>query len=402
MNLGIGQYPHQITALRINMQGLDLEALIWSIAILALPLLMAIPARLIWHMYVGKSLDQQEYRAKVRSILDSGQSLERHREKLGDEARQRNITIERVRLIETDVLFPLGLHHFILLPALIILPVAVLLASPLFLLVLPLMAFTEWVLIDRKVLVSSLKYLQDWTKWGIIHIPQVHREHDKLRQDLVSFHRMPRSVFLGLFAWLIVHWSLRSDFWVEFLISGVIYLVMLSVLEVISNAIAAELVFADASRTSLIQVEAWAESYINPLVGVGLLFLLGRDLMAEARGGNAILFSLTVLLVLFSVTVVGMAVEIGYAQRRGKKVRDTFAKQVVEVLDPVSYSFNRHEDRLLLHAECSMRDRLLGKAIIKERDAVTFGMIDNLPSRLDTEDSTMPARPDLSFLTQEE
>lgn len=384
------------------MQGLDLEALLWSIAILALPLLMAIPARLIWHMYVGKSLDQQEYRAKVRSILDSGQSLERHREKLGDEARQRNITIERVRLIETDVLFPLGLHHFILLPALIILPVAVLLASPLFLLVLPLMAFTEWVLIDRKVLVSSLKYLQDWTKWGIIHIPQVHREHDKLRQDLVSFHRMPRSVFLGLFAWLIVHWSLRSDFWVEFLISGVIYLVMLSVLEVISNAIAAELVFADASRTSLIQVEAWAESYINPLVGVGLLFLLGRDLMAEARGGNAILFSLTVLLVLFSVTVVGMAVEIGYAQRRGKKVRDTFAKQVVEVLDPVSYSFNRHEDRLLLHAECSMRDRLLGKAIIKERDAVTFGMIDNLPSRLDTEDSTMPARPDLSFLTQEE
>ena len=384
------------------MQGLDIEALLWSIAILALPLLMAIPARLVWHMYVGKSLDQQEYRAKVRSILDSGQSLERHREKLGDEARQRNITIERVRLIETDVLFPLGLHHFILLPALIILPVVVLLASPLFLLVLPLMAFTEWILIDRKVLVSSLKYLQDWTKWGIIHIPQVHREHDKLRQDLVSFHRMPRSVFLGLFAWLIVHWSLRSDFWVEFLISGIIYLVMLSVLEVVSNAIAAELVFADASRTSLIQVEAWAESYINPLVGVGLLFLLGRDLMAEARGGNSILFSLTVLLVLFSVTVVGMAVEIGYAQRRGNKVRDTFAKQVVEVLDPVSYSFNRHEDRLLLHAECSMRDRLLGKAIIKERDAVTFGMIDNLPSRLDTEDSTMPARPDLSFLTQEE
>ncbi|MDC0055480.1 hypothetical protein OAJ94_00315 [Deltaproteobacteria bacterium] len=384
------------------MQELDIEALLWSIAILALPLLMAIPARLVWHMYVGKTLDQQEYRAHVRAILDSGQSLERHREKLDDEARQRNITIERVRLIETDVLFPLGLHHFILLPALIILPVAVLLASPLFLLVLPLMAFTEWVLIDRKLLVSSLKYLQDWTKWGIIHIPQVHRDHDKLRQDLVSFHRMPRSVFLGLFAWLIVHWSFRTDFWVEFLISGVIYLAMLSVLEVISNAIAAELVFADASRTSLMQVEAWAESYINPLVGVGLLFLLGRDLMAEARGGNSILFALTVLLVLFSVTVVGMAVEIGYAQRRGKKVRDTFAQQVVEVLDPVSYSFNRHEDRLLLHVECSMRDRLLGKAVIKERDAVTFGMIDNLPSRLDNDDSTMPIRPDLSFLSQEE
>lgn len=384
------------------MQELNFEALLWSIGILGLPLLMAVPARLVWHIYVGKTLEQQEYRAQVRAILDSGQSLERHREKLDDKARQRNITTARVKLIETDVLFPLGIHHFILLPALIIFPVAVLLASPLFLLVLPLMAFTEWVLIDRKVLVSSLKYLQDWTKWGIIHIPQAHRDHDKLRQDLVSFHRMPRSVFLGLFAWLIVHWSFRSDLWIEFLVSGVIYLVMLSVLEVISNAIAAELVFADASRTSLMQVEAWAESYINPLVGVGLLFLLGRDLMAEARGGNPILFSLTVLLVLFSVSVVGMAVEIGYAQRRGKKVRDRFAQQVVEVLDPISYSFNRHEDRLSLHVECSMRDRLLGEVVVKERDSVTFGIIDNLPSRLDTEDSMIPSRPDLSFLIEEE
>ena len=124
------------------MQELNFEALLWSIAILGLPLLMAVPARLVWHIYVGKTLEQQEYRAQVRAILDSGQSLERHREKLDDKARQRNIATARVKLIETDVLFPLGIQHFILLPALIIFPVAVLLASPLFLLVLPLMAFT--------------------------------------------------------------------------------------------------------------------------------------------------------------------------------------------------------------------------------------------------------------------
>ncbi len=381
------------------MQEVDIQSLLWAIGILALPLVMAIPARLVWHMYVGRTLDQQEYRSLVRSILDSGQSLIRHRERLDDEARRKGITNERVRLIETDVLFPLGLHHFILLPALIILPVAVLLASPLFLLVLPLMALTEWILIERRILVHALRFLRDWTKWGIIHIPQVHRDHDKLRQDLVSFHRMPRSVFLGLFAWLIVHWTLRSDsFWMGFLVAGVVYLVMLSVLEVISNAIAAELVFADASRTSLMQVEAWAESYINPLVGVGLLFLLGRDLMAEARDGNPILFSLTVLLVLFSVTVVGLAVEIGYAQRRGTSVRDTFAKQVVEVLDPVSYTFNRHEDRLGLYVEGLMSERLEGKLVIKERDGVTFKMVDSLPSRLDSEEALPPEKPDISSL----
>jgi len=184
----------------------------------------------------------------------------------------------------------------------------------------------------------------------------------------------------------------------EFLVAGVVYLVMLSVLEVVSNAIAAELVFADASQTSLMQVEAWAESYINPLVGVGLLFLLGRDLMAEARDGNPILFALTVLLVLFSVTVVGLAVEIGYAQRRGTSVRDTFAKQVVEVLDPVSYTFNRHEDRLGLYVEGLMSERLAGTLVIKERDGVTFKMVDSLPSRLDSEESLPPEKPDLSSI----
>ena len=384
------------------MQELDIEALLWSIAILALPLLMAIPARLVWHMYVGKSLDQQEYREVVRSILDSGQSLVRHRERLDDEARRRGISNERVRLIETDVLFPLGLHHFILLPALIILPVAVLLASPLFLLVLPLMALMEWLLIERRILVHSLKVVRDWTRWGLIHIPQVHRDHDRLRQDLVSFHRMPRTVFLGLFAWLIVHWTLRGDFWYEFFIAGAIYLVMLSVIEVISNAIAAELVFADASRTSLMQVEAWVESYINPLVGVGLLFLLGRDLMAEARDGDPILFSLMVLLVLFAVTVVGLAVEMGYAQRRGENVRRQFAKQVVEVLNPISYTFNRHEDRLVLHVECTMAERIEENVMLNERGAVTFGMMDSLPSRMDSSFAGIPPRPDLGNLTESE
>lgn len=381
------------------MQDVDVESLLWAIGILALPLLMAIPARYAWHRLVAHTLDQQEYRSLVHSILDSGQSLIRHRERLDDEARRRKIDDKRVSLIETDVLFPLGLHHFILLPALVVILVAGVLAAPLFLLVWPLMILAEWILIERKVLVYLLRFLQNWTKWGIIHIPQVHRDHDKLHPGLVSFHRMPRSVFLGLFAWLIVHWTLRSDsFWMEFLIAGIIYLAMLSVLEVISNAIAAELVFADASRASLIQVEAWAESYINPLVGVGLLFLLGRDLMAEARDGNPILFAITVLLVLFSVTVVGAAVQILYSSRRGEGVRNSFAEQVVEVLDPVSYSFNRHEDRLGLYVECKMSERLAGTATITDRDGVTFKMIDSLPRRLDSEDAKPPKTPNIDAI----
>ena len=342
-------------------------------------------------------MGQQEYRAKVKSVLDGGNSLIQHREELDNHARKRNLDYKQVERIETDVLFPLGLHHFILFPALVIILAVIIPALPLFLLAIPMMYLVEWILIERKVLVYALKFLQDWTKWGIIHIPQAHSNHDKLHQGLVSFHRMPRSVFLGLFAWLIVHWTLRADtLWIELLISGVIYLVMLSVLEVISNAIAAELVFADASRSSLIQVEAWAESYINPLVGVGLLFLLGRDLMAEARDGNPILFALTVLLVLYSVTFVGAGAQLVYSKSRGTGARNAFTKQVVEVLDPNSYSFTRKNDILKLQKNGKMSEHLDGAAMITERDRVSFEMIDSLPSRLDSEEALPPERPNKS------
>ena len=379
------------------MQDVDVGSLLWAIGILALPLFMAIPARFVWHRWVAHTLGQQEYRAKVKSVLDGGNSLIQHREELDNHARKRNLDYKQVERIETDVLFPLGLHHFILFPALVIILAVIIPALPLFLLAIPMMYLVEWILIERKVLVYALKFLQDWTKWGIIHIPQAHSNHDKLHQGLVSFHRMPRSVFLGLFAWLIVHWTLRADtLWIELLISGVIYLVMLSVLEVISNAIAAELVFADASRSSLIQVEAWAESYINPLVGVGLLFLLGRDLMAEARDGNPILFALTVLLVLYSVTFVGAGAQLVYSKSRGTGARNAFTKQVVEVLDPNSYSFTRKNDILKLQKNGKMSEHLDGAAMITERDRVSFEMIDSLPSRLDSEEALPPERPNKS------
>ena len=38
----------------------------------------------------------------------------------------------------------------------------------------------------------------------------------------------------------------------------------------------------------LIPIQNWLESNIKPLVGVGLLFLLGRDLLLEARVGKSL------------------------------------------------------------------------------------------------------------------
>ena len=137
-----------------------------------------------------------------------------------------------------------------------------------------------------------------------------------------------------------------------------LYLVLLSVVEVISNALDSELLFADPAGSRMVPVDKWAENFINPLIGAGLLFLLGRDLMHEARGGNPILFSTLVLVVLFSVTVVGIAVELAYSRRRGSKVKLAFAKQVAESLEPLSYTYTRHEGKLELQVSSTMKDFL--------------------------------------------
>ena len=50
----------------------DVQALLWGAGILALPLIMALPMRLAWQIWVGIGHEVSEYRTIVRQIVDSG------------------------------------------------------------------------------------------------------------------------------------------------------------------------------------------------------------------------------------------------------------------------------------------------------------------------------------------
>ena len=377
----------------------DYGSLMLAIGLLCIPLVMALPARFAWRIYAGSKIEHKDYRKAVRQVLDSGYSLEQFRTSLEDERRRLHVEDEKARLIETDILYPLSLPHFLLLPALIVSPLAILLAIPMIIMAIPILILLDWILIDKKMLIKALLFLQGRTKWQIIHIPQPHRAHTNLREDIVSFHRIPRASFLGMFAWLMVHWSLAAEaFWIELLISGIVYLALLSVIEVISNALDAELVFADPAGSRLLPVDKWMQSFVEPLIGAGLIFLLWRDLMQESRtsSGDPILFAITALVVLFAVAVVGLGVEMGFSRRRGKRTRKIFSQQVVESINPLSYNYTRHGGRLELHVSALMSERITSRDLDdydQPREQLDFTFIEGLKSKSEKGAITPPKAP---------
>ena len=94
------------------------------------------------------------------------------------------------------------------------------------------------------------------------------------------------------------------------------------------------------------------------MVGVGLIFLLGRDLLEEARGGNAALFATTFLAILYGAAIVGIAYQWGYSSWRGRKVQRLFEEQVIETLDPLSYDLTRSKGRIEFIVRKPMAERL--------------------------------------------
>ena len=87
---------------------------------------------------------------------------------------------------------------------------------------------------------------------------------------------------------------------------------------------------------------------LGPWVGVGLVFLLSRQLMygSKIRTGQLLIdpvaFSISVLLVLYTATIIGIAVEIVFFRNRGSGVRMTFQRQMVDIFNPDVYLFNRN------------------------------------------------------------
>ena len=324
---------------------IELIQILSAIGILFIPILAAIPIRIIWKRYVGGAYQHEEYRRLLSLVVNAGYSLSQFRDQLNEAARRRRIQKDRQKLIETDYLFPLKTPHFILLPSLFFTPLVLLFATPLFLLALPLLSLAEYILIRKGLLAYIIMQFQHISKWQLIHIPKPSHNQDELRGDIVAFSKMLMTVYLGLFAWLIVHWIFRGfEYWLIILISAFSYLILVSILGVIKTAIDTEFVFADPAGTAIIPIERLFRELLEPLIGIGLLFLLIRDLTALFReGGDLILFSLSILIVLFSATLVGIGVEVGHATRRRKSIHAEFSEKLISSCTPRTYYFLREK-----------------------------------------------------------
>lgn len=329
------------------------EALLTSILILISPLIMAIPLSFGWRWWVGSEPEHEHYLEKVRRVLDAGIPLRRYRSELDAEARRFLIDPERQARIESDLLHPLRIQHFLLLPSLIVWPVlgvfAALIAIPL----MPVLRAIEWILIDKRALAISTRALQSITRWEVIGIPRLDDGAKQLDRVLTSVHRLPITVFLGLFAYLVVLY-LPLESREIMLVSGAVYIVLVSITSVIRAATENALVFADPTRRRLIPMDTFVEDALGPLVGVGLVFLITRQLIfgSQLRSnelfGDPVVFSLSVLLVLYTATIIGVTLELSFFRIRGKEVRKAFQEQMVEEYDPTVYLFTRNIGTLRL------------------------------------------------------
>ena len=380
----------------------ELQELMWGAGILALPLLLALPMRLAWQFWVGVGHEVSEYRTIVRQIVDSGHQVASFSQTLDDIARNLRIPPAKQRLIEAELLHPLTLSHFLLLPALLILPLSAIMALPLILIGFPFMLFMEYLLIRRRFLILALKSIERLMHWQVIHIPKPHRGNKEQRRSLTEFSQhighfnyVPQAAFLGLFAWLIVHWVLDLDSWtVELIVSSLLYMVLLSILSVLNTAFEADLVFVDPAKGRLVPVNQWLEGVLNPVVGIGLLFLLGRNLLEESRDvdGNPILFATVVLTLLYGAAIVGISYRWGYSSWRGERVRQDFEVQVIEYLNPLSYDLTRTKGRIDFNVRMGMNERLTAFDNAAPQQ-LSFEELQNLPSiPLDTKAPDNPLK----------
>jgi len=367
---------------------IDFGEILIAVGILTLPLLLALPAKLLYNTTIlGIGPAERTYRSTVQKILDAGMQIEQFRELLDDEARRLGIRPSRAKLNETDMLYPLSLTHFLLIPMIFILPFIAIVSLPIIILGIPVLFLMEIILIRKKILIKGISLLETWGGKQIIHIPDAGYNHcsgDSKVLDAsnlaVHFHNVPRVVFIGLFSWLIIHWILRLDsVFYEFLIAGVFYILLLGIVGIITTALESNLIIVDPARGRIIPVSDWIDSLLTPVIGVGLLFLLGRDLMTEARdGGNTQLFALTVLLVLYCATAVGVTFQWGYNRWNGKNVRKEFEQQVIDELNPHSYDLTRNRGRIQLNVRSTMAER---SVIADNIDGnLSFKDLDNLPS----------------------
>ena len=181
-----------------------LESLFTAVLILLGPVILALPVSFAWRWWVGMEPEQEDYREKVRRVLDAGIPIRKYRSQLDAEARKVHLNSDRQARIESDLLHPLRLTHFLLFPSLIVWPLVGLFAAIITLPMMPVLRLIEWLLIKKSLLSMVAKIVQKLTRWEIIGIPRLDDGAKELDRVLASIHRMPITVFLGLFTYLII------------------------------------------------------------------------------------------------------------------------------------------------------------------------------------------------------
>ena len=349
-----------MSILAVIFMAASLESLVTAILILLAPVILAIPLSLGWKWWVGTEPEHVHYREKVRLVLDAGLPLSRFRKELDAEARIVNIDPERQSRIESDLLFPMRVKHFLLMPGLVVWPFLGLFAAFLAIPLMPILWFFQWLLIEKKVLLWIGITVQKITRWEIIGIPRVEDGLKNPDPVLSSINRMPITVFLGLFAFLIVTY-LPLDTQSVLVVSGAVYIILVAFISVIRAGTLSTMVFADTGNRRLLPMGTFVEDMLGPWVGVGLLFLISRQLFygTELRSGemfgDPVIFSLAILLVLYTATMIGVAVEISFFRSRAESVRVKFQDQMIDEFEPQLYLFTRNLGMLKISRLMTLR-----------------------------------------------
>ena len=377
-----------------------------AVSVLLGPIILALPLRFWWAFRVGNQPEHVRYRSWVRQVLDAGEPLSTRRQELDHLARGLPIDITRQGRIEMDVLHPLKLPHFMLLPVLILSPLVGLIGAILFILLFPLILVAEWILIDRGLLSKIVDLVLKLMHWGIIGIHRLDtgvREEDAMVEHM---HRLPTTAFLGLFCYLIVSY-MPLPTWLGIAFTVLLFLLLTSVIVIVKAASHGELVFADTSQRRLQPMERLVDDILAPVVGLGLLFLLSRQLFLTQIGASnsvfadPIWFAGIVLIVLYSAAAVAIMVEISFFGLRSERVRMVFQNQMVKKYNPMLYAFTREHDRMELNPLRSLKDHLdADEHHVEGTEAFNFEDMLRTPSTLqEGEDATPPKTPELDSFT---
>ena len=140
-------------------------------------MILAVPAKILYQTVISALDLQKGTTSTVQKILDSGMQVEQFREVLDEEARRLGLKASRAKLNETDMLYPLSLTHFLLVPMIFILPIIAVLSLPIIVMGIPVLYILEVLLIRRRILVNAIKLLETWFGKQIIHIPDAGNDH---------------------------------------------------------------------------------------------------------------------------------------------------------------------------------------------------------------------------------